>query len=204
MKTESKELYYYAKGTEPFKTRYENLSTKMVSVSIATRGLVKDAIIQYGKDYGNGNGFEIFSENDFKECVAKIIEDVKEREGVYIMDEYTREFLSRYSGRIFEVSEIEEHRKPLSGIEAEGALWMAAKWISEHIPEETMQGAYDNITGLRTDVNGNGRFDTYDAFDLYDTREILNIGGVIISGACVYLEIWNKELDKPVGYMGIN
>jgi hypothetical protein len=80
MNAETKELYCYTTGTEPFKSRYENLSTKMVSLTIATRGLVKDAIGQYGKDYGNGNGFEIFSEDDFKECVAKIIEDVKERE----------------------------------------------------------------------------------------------------------------------------
>ena len=78
--SESRELYCYTTGTEPFKSRYENLSTEMVSLTIATRGLVKDAIGQYGKDYGNGNGFEIFSEDDFKECVAKIIEDVKERE----------------------------------------------------------------------------------------------------------------------------
>ena len=80
MKTETRELYCYTTGTEPFKSRYENLSTEMISVSIATRGLVKDAIVQYGKDYGNGNGFEIFGSEDFKECVAKIIEDVKERE----------------------------------------------------------------------------------------------------------------------------
>ena len=52
----------------------------MISLTIATRGLVKDAIGQYGKDYGNGNGYEIFSEEDFKECVAKIVNDVRERE----------------------------------------------------------------------------------------------------------------------------
>ena len=80
MKTETRELYCYTTGTDPFKTRYEKLSTEMASLAIATRGLVKDAIGQYGKDYGNGNGFEIFSDEDFKECVAKIIEDVKERE----------------------------------------------------------------------------------------------------------------------------
>jgi hypothetical protein len=80
MKTETRELYCYTTGTEPFKSRYENLSTKMISVGIATRGLVKDAICQYGKDYGNGNGFEIFSEEDFKNCVDEIINDVKERE----------------------------------------------------------------------------------------------------------------------------
>ena len=80
MKTETRELYCYTTGTEPFKSRYENLSTEMVSLSIATRKLVKDAIGQYGKDYGNGNGFEIFSEDDFEECVDKIIEDVKKRE----------------------------------------------------------------------------------------------------------------------------
>ena len=78
---ESRERYCYTTGTEPFKSRYENLSTEMISVSIATRGLVKDAIGQYGKDYGNGNGFEIFSEDDFKECVAKIINDVNEDSG---------------------------------------------------------------------------------------------------------------------------
>ena len=77
MTIEARELYCYTTGTEPFKSRYENLSTKMASLTIATRGLVKDAICQYGKDYGNGNGFEIFSKEDFKECVVKIIEDVK-------------------------------------------------------------------------------------------------------------------------------
>lgn len=80
MKTETRELYCYSTRTEPFKTRYENLSTEMVSLVIVVRKLVKDAIIQYGKDYGNGNGYEIFSEEDFKECVAKIVNDVKERE----------------------------------------------------------------------------------------------------------------------------
>ncbi len=80
MKAESRELYCYTTGTEPFKSRYENLSTKMVSLTIATRVLVKDAIVQYGKDYGNGNGFEIFSDEDFKNCVNEIINDVKERE----------------------------------------------------------------------------------------------------------------------------
>ena len=57
MRVESRELYCYTTGTEPFKSRYENLSTEMISLFIATRGLVKDAIGQYGKDYGNGNGF---------------------------------------------------------------------------------------------------------------------------------------------------
>ena len=80
MNAETRELYYYTTGTEPFKSRYENLSTEMISLPIATRGLVKDAICQYGKDYGNGNGFKIFSEDDFKECVYKIVNDVKERE----------------------------------------------------------------------------------------------------------------------------
>ena len=80
MKTEARELYCYITRVEPFKSRYENLSTEMVSLTIATRGLVKDAIGQYGKDYSNGNGFEIFDEEDFKECVAKIVNDVKERE----------------------------------------------------------------------------------------------------------------------------
>lgn len=204
MNAETRELYCYTTGTEPFKSRYENLSTEMTSVSIATRGLVKDAIGQYGKDYGNGNGFEIFSEDDFKECVAKIIEDVKEREGVYIMDEYTREFLSRYSERIFEPSEMEEWRKPLNDIEAQGAIWMAAKWIEEHLPEETMQDAYDNITPWRDGSNGKGSFNIYDFFDLYDRREVLRIGGVVLCGSCVYLEVWNMELDKAVAYIGIN
>ena len=79
MKTETRELYCYTTGTEPFKSRYENLSTEMVSLTIATRVLVKDAIHQYGYDYGNGNGLEIFSVEDFKGCAAKIIEDVKKR-----------------------------------------------------------------------------------------------------------------------------
>ena len=204
MKTETRELYCYTTRTEPFKSRYEKLSTKMASLIIAVRVLVKDAIGQYGKDYGNGNGFEIFSVEDFKECVAKIIEDVKAKGSVCGMDTYTREFLSRYSERIFEPSEIEEHRKPINGIEANGAIWMAAKWIEEHIPEETMRGAYDNITGLRTDNDGNGRFDTYESFDLYDRREVLNIGGVVLCGECVYLEVWNRELDDVVAYIGIN
>ena len=52
----------------------------MASLIIATRSLVKYAIWLYGKSYGNGNGYEIFSEEDFKECVAKIVNDVKERE----------------------------------------------------------------------------------------------------------------------------
>ena len=82
MNAETRELYCYTTGTEPFKSRYENLSTEMISLSIATRGLVKDAICQYGKDYGNGNGFEIFSKEDFRECVAKIVNDVREREGL--------------------------------------------------------------------------------------------------------------------------
>lgn len=82
MNAETRELYCYTTGTEPFKSRYENLSTEMISLSITTRGLVKDAIGQYGKDYGNGNGFKIFSEEDFRECVAKIVNDVREREGL--------------------------------------------------------------------------------------------------------------------------
>lgn len=204
MNAETRELYCYTIGTEPFKSRYENLSTEMVSLTIATRGLVKDAIGQYGKDYGNGNGFEIFSEEDFKNCVDKIINDVKEREGFYVMDEYTREFLSRYSDYIVEPSEMVERRKHLNGIEANGALWMAAKWIEEHIPEETMQGAYDNITGLRTDNNGNVRFDTYEDFELYDRERVLKIGGVVVCGECVYLEVWNMEVDKAVAYIGLN
>lgn len=80
MKAETRELYCFTTGIEPFKSRYENLSTEMVSLTIATRGLVKDAIGQYGKDYGNGNGYKIFSEEDFKECVDKIVNDVRERE----------------------------------------------------------------------------------------------------------------------------
>ena len=80
MKTETRELYCYITGTEPFKSRYEKLSTGMASLIIATRSLVKYAIWLHGKEHGNGNGFEIFSEDDFKECVTKIIEDVKERE----------------------------------------------------------------------------------------------------------------------------
>ena len=80
MKAETKELYNYTTTVEPFKSRYEKLSTEMASVTIATRRLVKDAIGQYGKDYGNGNGFEIFSEEDFKNCVDEIINDVKEGE----------------------------------------------------------------------------------------------------------------------------
>ena len=204
MKTETRELYCYTTGTEPFKTRYESLSTEMASLTIATRGLVKDAIGQYGKDYGNGNGFEIFSEEDFKECVTKIISDVKEREGIATMDEYTREFLSRYSDHIFDASEITEWRKPKNGIEAEGAVWMAAKWIEEHIPEETMQTAYDNITALRQSYDGRYRFDTLDNFEMYDREEILKIGGVVLEGECVYLEVWNTELDRAVAYIGIN
>ena len=82
MNAETRELYCYTTGTEPFKSRFENLSTEMISLSIATRGLVKDAIGQYGKDYGNGNGFEIFSVEDFRACVAKIVNDVREREGL--------------------------------------------------------------------------------------------------------------------------
>lgn len=203
MKTETRELYCYTTGTEPFKTRYENLSTKMASLTIATRGLVKDAIGQYSKDYGNGNGFEIFSEEDFRECVVKIIEDVKEREGVYVMDEYTREFLSKFDNPIFEASEITEWRKPLSGIEEEGVLWMAAKWIEDNLYEETMQGAYDNIHGWRDNYKG-GSFNCDDNFELYDRKEILEIGDVVLCGNCVYLEVWNSEIDKAVAYIGIN
>ena len=79
MKTETKELYCYTTGTEPFKSRFERLSTEMASLTIATRRLVKDAIAQYGKDYGNKNGFEIFSDEDFKNCVGKIVKAVNER-----------------------------------------------------------------------------------------------------------------------------
>ena len=200
---ESRELYCYATGTEPFKSRYENLSTEMVSLSIATRGLVKDAIGQYGKDYGNGNGFEIFSAEDFMECVYEIINDVKEREGVYVMDEYTREFLSKFDNPIFEASEITEWRKPSNGIEEEGVLWMAAKWIEDNLYEETMQGAYDNIHGWRDNYK-RGSFNCDDNFELYDRKEILEISDVILSGNCVYLEVWNSEIDKAVAYIGIN
>ena len=80
MKAETKKLYNYIITVEPFKSRYEKLSTEMLSLTIATRSLVKYAIWLYGKSYGNGNGYEIFREEDFKECVAKIIEDVRERE----------------------------------------------------------------------------------------------------------------------------
>ena len=203
MKTETRELYCYTTGTEPFKSRYENLSTEMVSLSIAIRGLVKDAIGQYGKDYGNGNGFEIFSAEDFMECVYEIINDVKEREGVYVMDEYTREFLSKFDNPIFEASEITEWRKPSNGIEEEGVLWMAAKWIEDNLYEETMQGAYDNIHGWRDNYKG-GSFNCDDNFELYDRKEILEISDVILSGNCVYLEVWNSEIDKAVAYIGIN
>lgn len=200
---ESRELYCYTTGTEPFKSRYENLSTEIVSLTIATRKLVKDAISQYGKDYGNGNGFEIFSEEDFKECVAKIIEDIKEREDICVMDEYTREFLSRYGDRILEPGDVTEWRKPRNGIEAEGVLWMAAKWIEDNLPEETMQYAYDNIHGWRHNNKG-GSFNIDDHYELYDRRDILKICDVILCGECVYLEVWNKELDKAVAYIGIN
>ena len=121
-----------------------------------------------------------------------------------MMDEYTREFLCGYGNYVLEPGSITERRKPRNGIEAEGVLWMASKWIAENIPEETMQGAYDNFTGLRTDVNGNGRFDTYEFFELYDIEELLKISGIILSGECVYLEIWNTQLDKVVAYIGIN
>ena len=88
MKTETRELYCYTTGTEPFKSRYENLSTEMTSLTIATRKLVKDAIGQYGKDYGDrgrfSDGFRIFSSDDFENCVSKIINDVKEREGILL------------------------------------------------------------------------------------------------------------------------
>lgn len=82
MKAETRELYCYITTVEPFKSRYEKLSTRMVSLIIATRSLVKYAMWLYGKSYGNGNGYEIFSEEDFKECVAKIVNDVREREGL--------------------------------------------------------------------------------------------------------------------------
>lgn len=204
MKTESRELYCYTTGTEPFKSRYENLSTKMISLTIATRGLVKDAIGQYGKDYGNGNGFEIFSEDDFKECVDKIIDDVKEREGVCIMDEYTRDFLSKYN-RVFNPSEIEEFgvRKPINSMEAEGAVWMSAQWIAENLDDD-IRDVYDNITPFREDSNGKGSFNIYEFYNLYDEEKILKIGGVVISGSCVFLEVWNMEMDKAVAYIGIN
>lgn len=205
MNTETRELYCYTTGTEPFKSRYENLSTEMISLSIAIRGLVKDAIGQYGKDYGNGNGFEIFSKEDFKECVDKIINDIKEREGVYVMDEYTRNFLSKY-GRVFSPREIEEFgiRKPINSIEAEGAVWMSAQWIAENLDEDVVD-VYNDITPFRDNGNGKGSFNIYGEFySLYDEEEILKIGGVVISGSCVFLEVWDMKIDKAVAYIGIN
>lgn len=204
MKTETRELYCYTTGTEPFKSRYENLSTEMISLTIATRGLVKDAIGQYGKDYGNGNGFEIFSEDDFEECVAKIIDDVEERCGVEVVDEYVTKELARYSPLgILLPSQVSNWRKPSNGIEAEGVIWMASKWIAENIPEETVEGAYDNIHGWRDNYKG-GSFNVDENFRLHDTREILEISDVILCGSCVYLEVWNTEEDKAVGYISIN
>ena len=204
MKAETRELYCYTTGTEPFKTRYENLSTEMISLTIATRGLVKDAIGQYGKDYGNGNGFEIFSEDDFEECIAKIIDDVEERCGVEVVDEYVTNELARYSPLgILLPSQVSNWRKPSNGIEAEGVIWMASKWIAENIPEETVEGAYDNIHGWRDNYKG-GSFNVDENFRLYDTREILEISDVILCGSCVYLEVWNTEEDKAVGYISIN
>ena len=204
MKTETRELYCYTTGTEPFKSRYENLSTERISLPIATRGLVKDAIGQYGKDYGNGNGFEIFSEDDFEECVDKIIDDVEERCGVEAVDEYVTKELARYSSLgILLPSQVSNWRKPSNGIEAEGVIWMASKWIAENIPEETIEGAYDNIHGWRDNYKG-GSFNVDENFRLYDTREILEISDVILCGSCVYLEVWNTEEDKAVGYISIN
>ena len=204
MRTETRELYCYTTGTEPFKSRYENLSTEMISLTIATRGLVKDAIGQYGKDYGNGNGFEIFSEDDFEECIAKIIDDVEERCGVEVVDEYVTKELARYSPLgILLPSQVSNWRKPSNGIEAEGVIWMASKWIAENIPEETVEGAYDNIHGWRDNYKG-GSFNIDENFRLYDTREILEISDVILCGSCVYLEVWNTEEDKAVGYISIN
>lgn len=206
MNTETRELYCYTTGTEPFKSRYENLSTEMISLPIATRHLVKDAICQYGKDYGNGNGFEIFSENDFEECVDKIIDDVERRCGVEVevVDEYVAKELERYSSLgILLPSQVSNWRKPTNGIEAEGVLWMASKWIAEHLPEETIEGAYDNIHGWRDNCKG-GSFNVDENFRLYDTREILEINDVILCGSCVYLEVWNTEEDKAVGYISIN
>ena len=204
MKTETRELYFYTLGTEPFKTRYENLSTEMISLPIATRRLVKDAIEQYGKDYGNGNGFEIFSEDDFEECVDKIIDDVEERCGVEVVDEYVKKELERYAPLdILLPSQVSDWRKPSNGIEAEGVIWMASKWIAENIPEETIEGAYDNIHGWRDNYKG-GSFNVDENFRLYDTREILEISDVILCGSCVYLEVWNTEEDKAVGYISIN
>ena len=202
MKTETRELYFYTLGTEPFKTRYENLSTEMISLPIATRRLVKDAIEQYGKDYGNG--FEIFSEDDFEECVDKIIDDVEERCGVEVVDEYVKKELERYAPLdILLPSQVSDWRKPSNGIEAEGVIWMASKWIAENIPEETIEGAYDNIHGWRDNYKG-GSFNVDENFRLYDTREILEISDVILCGSCVYLEVWNTEEDKAVGYISIN
>ena len=209
MREETRELYCYITGVEPFGTRYQKLSTEMVSLTIAIRKLVKDAIGQYGKDYGDrgrfSDGFKIFSEDDFESCVRRIMSDVREREGVQTMNEYTREFLTnRYGDRIFDASEVTEWRKPRNGIEAEGAVWMAAKWIEEHLEEETMQDAYDNITAIRQGYDGRCRFDTLDNFELYDREEVLKIGGVVLQGECVYLEVWNTEMDKIVAYIGIN
>lgn len=204
MTSETRELYSYITTVEPFISRYNNLSTEMISLTIATRGLVKDAISQYGKDYGNGNGFEIFSEDDFEECVDKIIDDVEERCGVEVVDEYVVKELARYAPLgILLPNQVSNWRKPSNGIEAEGVIWMASKWIAENIPEETIKGAYDNIHGWRDNCKG-GSFNVDENFRLYDTREILEISDVILCGSCVYLEVWNTEEDKAVGYISIN
>ena len=81
----------------------------------------------YRKDYGNGNGFEIFSEDDFEECVDKIIDDVERRCGVEVevADEYVAKELERYSPLgILLPSQVSNWRKPTNGIEAEGVIWI--------------------------------------------------------------------------------
>lgn len=120
------------------------------------------------------------------------------------MDNYTRDYLTeQFDVAVFDADEVTEWRKPINGIEAEGVVYMAARWIEDNLYGEDIQSAYDNIYGWRDNMMG-GSFNVVDNFRLFDPEEILEIDDVILKGNCVYLEVYNTDLDKAVAYIRIN
>ena len=123
------------------------------------------------------------------------------------MDAYTKNNLLKFTDEdaIFEPQEVQNWRKPINSIEAEGVYWMFSKWITDklYFYDYTMEDVYDNIHPWRDNQKG-GSFNLDENYKLLDQNDVLEINDVILSENGVYLEIYNVELDKPVDYIKIN
>ena len=77
MTAEQKELYNFTTNCSPFNEQCAKINKNMSCMPMVVRQLVKSAIEEYSKRYGNGNGYEIFSSEDFRVVSNRIILEVK-------------------------------------------------------------------------------------------------------------------------------